>query len=93
MRRSAGFLFSRVLLFRRVAGTGQDRESRILGKTRIGEGEFAQEEAGAASGLDPASVKAIGAQTGRAVLLRCVLLLTHECRISQDAVLTHAVES
>jgi hypothetical protein len=50
-----------VFLFRCVAGTGQDRKPRILGETRVGEGEFAQEEAGAASGLDPAGVKTIGA--------------------------------
>ena len=76
-----------VFLFRSVTGTGQDRESRILGKTRVGKGEFAQEEAGAASGLDPASVEAICAETQCAASFPLVLLLTHECRISQHAVL------
>jgi hypothetical protein len=93
-RMPSDFQLARVgFLFRCVAGTGQDREPWILGETRVGEGEFTQEEARPASGLNPASVKAIGAQTSRSALFRRILLLTHECRISQHAVLTHAVES
>ncbi len=82
-----------VLLLRFVAGAGQDGESRILGKSRIGGGEFTKGKNRAACGLDAAGVKTIRAETRRAALFRRVLLLTHEGRISQHAALTDAEES
>jgi hypothetical protein len=66
-----------------VAGAGDDGQPGILGETRIAHRKFAKVKNRTALGLDSPSVKTIRAQPRRAALFLRVLLLTHECRISQ----------
>jgi len=54
-----------------------------LGEARVGAGEFAEDEDGAASGFDTACVNAISAETGggHIFLLRWISGIFHQIRI------------
>jgi hypothetical protein len=60
-----------------VTGAGEDREARIFEETRIGEGEFAEDENGAVGGFDGAGMDAGSAEASVRWMGHCFGRICH----------------
>jgi len=65
-----------------ITVAGEDREARILGEAGIALREIAEDEDGAALGLDATGMQTIGTEAGTVEVTRLLLNIGHEMKDS-----------